>query len=217
MSFAAQAYTTLKRNILENHLPPGYRALEQELATELGMSRTPVREALIRLEREGLIELIPRRGMRVVPLSPTDMREIYEVVTGLETTALDLMAEMDPASIDWALLEENLQAMEDALVRDDLDSWAEADAAYHQTLLVLCENRRLADLGAQLSDQAHRARMITLRLRPRPTRSNSEHRQVLEALKQGEWEKARRLHRRHRIRTAELLLEILEYYRLSHL
>lgn len=217
MSFADQAYATLKSNILRNRLPPGYQAFEQELAAELGMSRTPVREALIRLEREGLIELIPRRGMRVVPLSPADMKEIYEVLTGLETTALDLMAGMDPASIDWAPLEESLQAMEDALSRDDLDSWAEADADYHQTLLVLCENRRLADLGANLSDQAHRARMITLRLRPRPTRSNSEHRQILEALKQGEWEKARRLHRRHRSRTAEMLLDILEHYRLSRL
>ena len=96
MSFAVQAYTTIKHNILENRYPPGHQALEQELATELGMSRTPVREALIRLEREGLVELIPRRGMRVVPLSPADMKEIYDVLTGLETAALALMERKKP-------------------------------------------------------------------------------------------------------------------------
>ena len=217
MSFASQAYTTIKGNILENRYPPGHQALEQELATELGMSRTPVREALVRLEREGLVELIPRRGMRVVPLSPADMKEIYEVLAGLETAALALMNGKDPASVDLDLLENCLQKMEDALARNDLGSWAEADAHFHQALLSLCNNRRLVDMAATLSDQAHRARMITLRLRPLPNRSNIEHRQVLDAIRQGQWETARRLHHQHRTRTAETLLEILEYYRLSQL
>lgn len=217
MSYTNQAYTTIKSNILENRYPPGHQALEQELATELGMSRTPVREALIRLEREGLVELIPRRGMRVVPLSPKDMKEIYEVLTGLETAALTLMNGKDPASVDLAPLEDNLSHMEVALSRDDLESWAKADAHFHQALLSLCNNRRLAEMAATLSDQAHRARMITLRLRPKPDLSNIEHRKVLEAIKQGEWVTARRLHHQHRTRTAETLLEILKYYRLSQL
>ena len=217
MSFVGQAYATIKRNILENRYPPGHQALEQELATELEMSRTPVREALIRLEREGLVELIPRRGMRVVPLSPADMKEIYEVLNGLETTALRLMDGINPASIDLGPLENALQAMENALARNDLDSWAEADARYHQALLALCGNRRLMDMAATLSNQAHRARKITLRLRPPPHRSNTEHRQVLNAIKRGQWRTASRLHLEHRARTSETLLQLLEYHRLSQL
>jgi DNA-binding GntR family transcriptional regulator len=107
--------------------------------------------------------------------------------------------------------------METALAQDDLDEWAEADARFHLTLLSLCNNRRLVNMAATLSDQSHRARMMTLRLRPRPHQSNIEHRQVLEALKQGQWETARHLHHQHRTRTAETLLNILEYYRLSQL
>ena len=107
--------------------------------------------------------------------------------------------------------------MEEALARNDLEAWAEADERFHRALLALCNNRRLVEMAATLSDQAHRARMLTLRLRPQPNRSNIEHRQVLDALKQGQWDTARRRHRQHRIRTATMLLEILEYYRLSQL
>ena len=65
------AYQAIRARILDNVWPPGYRALEQELAHALGMSRTPVREALIRLAKEGLVEVVPRHGMRVLPVSPT--------------------------------------------------------------------------------------------------------------------------------------------------
>ena len=217
MSYTGKAYRTIKRNIMDNCYPPGYQALEQELATELGMSRTPVREALIRLEREGLVELVSRRGMRVIPLSPRDMKEIYEVLTGLETLALSLMDGKDPSTVDLDPLEKSLDQMEAALTQDDLDAWADADAQFHLTLLSFCNNQRLTSMAATLSDQAHRARMMTLRMRPRPDQSNIEHRQVLEALKKGQWETARHLHHQHRTRTAETLLDILEYYRLSQL
>ena len=76
-SLVDAAYQGIRRRILDNVWAPGFQAMEQEVALELGMSRTPVREALIRLAKEGLVEVVPRRGMRVLPVSPTDMREIY--------------------------------------------------------------------------------------------------------------------------------------------
>src|SRR5512141_1326949 len=84
------AYQTMRARILDNQWAPGYRALEQELAQELGMSRTPVREALIRLQKEGLVEVVPRHGMRVLPVSAADMRDIYEMLTALEPMAAEL-------------------------------------------------------------------------------------------------------------------------------
>ena len=83
-SMVYAAYEQIRRRILDNVWPPGHRALEQEVALELGMSRTPVREALLQLQNEGLVEVIPRHGVRVLPVSPTDMREIYEILTALE-------------------------------------------------------------------------------------------------------------------------------------
>ena len=87
-----RAYDELKRRILDNELPPGSQALEQQAAEWLGMSRTPVREALIRLAQEGMIEVRPRHGMRVLPIAIADLREIYDLLAGLEATAVDIIA-----------------------------------------------------------------------------------------------------------------------------
>jgi DNA-binding GntR family transcriptional regulator len=91
-SLVDAAYEQIRRRILDNAWPPGHRALEQEVALALGMSRTPVREALMRLQAEGLVEVIPRHGMRVLPVSPTDMREICQILTALECMAAELLA-----------------------------------------------------------------------------------------------------------------------------
>ena len=87
-SMVDEAYRLMRSMILDNKWAPGHRALEQALAQELGMSRTPVREALIRLQKEGLVEVMPRHGMRVLPVSPDDMRDIYELLTAIEATAV---------------------------------------------------------------------------------------------------------------------------------
>ena len=104
------AYVRLKNEIRENRLPPGFQAPEPEIAERLGMSRTPVREALIRLEAEGLVELIPRRGARVMPISPTDMAEIYDLLTALEPLAARLVANRKPTAEELKPLK---QAIED--------------------------------------------------------------------------------------------------------
>src|SRR4051812_30542921 len=92
------AYDTIKRQIMDNELGPGEQVLERDLALRLGVSRTPVHEALIRLESEGLVEVLPRHGMRVLPVSPEDMLQIYEILTSLESTAAELLAELRPAA-----------------------------------------------------------------------------------------------------------------------
>ena len=89
LSRVESAYQAIRRRILDNEYPQGHHVREQELAAELGMSRTPIREALVRLEHEGLVQLIPRHGMRVVPLPVDDLRDMYEVLTALELTAIE--------------------------------------------------------------------------------------------------------------------------------
>src|SRR5690606_26297255 len=92
MSQAQRAYRELRRRILHNEMPPNAQYLEQELADSLGMSRTPVREALIRLSDERLVEIRPRHGARILPVSVDDMREIYEMMTELEAFAVRKLA-----------------------------------------------------------------------------------------------------------------------------
>src|SRR5215207_7657983 len=90
------AYRTLKARILDSDFAPGAFFLEKDAAAQLGLSRTPVREALVRLEHEGLLKIVPRHGARISALSPADMREIYEVLTSLEPSAAELLARRRP-------------------------------------------------------------------------------------------------------------------------
>jgi DNA-binding GntR family transcriptional regulator len=213
-SLVDAAYGEIRQRILDNAWPPGHQALEQALALELGMSRTPVREALIRLQNEGLVEVVPRHGMRVLPVSPADMQEIYDILTSLEAMAAELVARRKPAAAELASLDKASRDMEKALKKDDLDAWAEADERYHRQLIELCGNRKLAAIVYNYWDRAHRARMVTLRMRPKPVNSTREHLAVVEAIRRGDALAARELHRAHRERGSRELTEILQRYRL---
>lgn len=204
------AYTRLREEIRTNRMPPGFQLPEPELALRFGMSRTPIREALIRLEAEGLIELIPRRGVRVLPIQPHDMAEIYEILTSLEPDAAAALAVRGPSEEELTPLVRATEDMEQALENSDLDAWALADEQFHKRLLELHGNQRLFDYVSKLYDQAHRARIVTLRLRPLPVKSTQEHREILTYLRNGEADAVRELFRVHRKRAAGELLKILE-------
>lgn len=191
--------------------------MEPELALRAGVSRTTIREALIRLASEGLVEMIPRRGARVLPLRADDMREIYQVFTALEPEAAASVAASKPNAKDLEPLVKATEAMEQALKDSDLDAWAAADDFFHRTLLDMNGNKRIGQFVSSLLDQVHRARMITLRMRDVPTRSTAEHRELLGFLRSGDAENARRCFRGHRERAASELLSILEKYRLAQL
>lgn len=204
------AYAALKYEILSTRMLPGFQATEPEVAERLGMSRTPVREALIRLQADGLVSLIPRRGMRVLPISAADMNEIYEILTAIEPHAAAALALQ---CLDEEALEPLVRAtdeMEQALEVPDLNAWAEADDRFHRALLDLHGNVRLSAIAGALFDQAHRARMITLRLRDMPYRSTQDHRQILQALRDGDPERARVVFETHRKSTAKELVQLLE-------
>ena len=211
------AYLEIRRHILDNLWPPGYQALEQEVAGHLGMSRTPVHEALIRLAAEGLVAVVPRRGMRVLPVSANDMKEIYEVLGSLESTAAELLAASKPSEAQLKPLLSATQDMEDALRRDDLDAWARADESFHEHLVRLAGNKLLAETVMSYWDRAHRARMFTLRLRPKPVDSTQEHMALVEKLRQGDAAGAAAINRQHRARASRELIAIFERYRMQQM
>ena len=206
------AYEEIRARILENVYLPGHRVLESELADELGVSRTPLHEALIRLEQEGLIEVIPRHGMRVLPVSARDMAEIYEILTALEASAAETLAARKPTMAELQPLIVASKDMAAALKEDDLAKWAAADERFHQLLLQLAGNRLLNQAVSGFLDRAHRARMFTLKLRPKPVNSTREHLEIVAFIKAGDAPGAGAAYRAHRRRAAAELTTILEKF-----
>ncbi len=217
VSLVDAAYRQMRQRILDNVWPPGHRALEQEVALALGMSRTPVREALVRLQAEGLVEVVPRHGMRVLPVSPTDMHEIYEILTALEGMAVERLALRRPTAAELQPLVEATEAMDRTLAADDLDAWARADEQFHRQLVELAGNRQLQATVMNYWERAHRARMFSLRLRPKPENSTREHRALVERLIAGDAAGAARENRIHRERATRELLTIFERYKLAQM
>ncbi|MGS0895856.1 GntR family transcriptional regulator [Burkholderia stagnalis] len=209
LKVGAQAYQVLKAKILSNELPGGTQILEEALAAELNMSRTPLREALTRLENDGLIEIIPRHGVRILPLTKEDITEIYQVLSSLETTAAELIAERQPNTAEVALLRDAVTQMDIALKADDLTGWADADELFHKRLVELSGNRRLAAAALMLFDQSHRVRMFTLKLRDKPTGSVKNHGQLVDAIAKHDVDKVHRVHSEQRGRAIDTLLGLL--------
>jgi DNA-binding GntR family transcriptional regulator len=210
-----QAYAEIRGRILDNYYAPGHQVLEQELAADLGMSRTPVREALVRLQNERFVQLIPRHGMRVVPLSIQDLREVYEVLTSLELTAIERLARADLDGEALTTIEKSVDEMDSAIKKKDVDAWAKADERFHRILVTLCGNQRLVAMVETLWEQSHRARMTTVRLRGSLEQSNREHRALLDAIRQGDWRQARMRHAKHRERAMQEILNLLQQTRLG--
>jgi DNA-binding GntR family transcriptional regulator len=207
----------LRGLIFSGQLGAGTDHLESELAERLGMSRTPVREALLRLEAQGLLEVRPRKGVRITPLSPRDMEEVYDVLTELESLAAANAAARRLQDSDLAEMDQAIIDMDVALAQDKREDWAAADDIFHSELVRLGGNNRVRMISEMMADQVRRAKLVTLYMRPAPTRSNDDHRQVIDAIRTGDVERARKVHRQHRIAAKTTLIGLLERHHLSSL
>lgn len=213
------AYDAIKRAILENTYPPGYQAGEMEVARQLSMSRTPVHEAMARLQEEGLVRILPKRGILVLGLSPADVADIYDVIIALEGAAAERLARLPEADRVRAAqaLEASTGAMEAALAAGDRQAWAKADRAFHDALSHACGNPRLDRIIGTVADQLHRARMFTLSLRPLPVASAVDHAAIIAAVRAGDAPAAARAARDHRQKARDQFLPLLQELRLSNL
>lgn len=218
-SLVDEAYAALKQAIRDTNFPPGYQGSEQEIAVRLGMSRTPVHEAIIRLQEDGLVRVLSKRGVLICPLAPQDIREIYEVVIAVESMAAELLAALPEAARAIAAdeLEAATAGMDEALARGDLPGWAEADERFHRLLVEGCGNGRLRRIAQTVTDQAHRARMLTLKLRARPTGSAQAHRSIIAALRSGDTGEAHRSARAHRVAARDEIVPLIEHIGLRQL
>ena len=200
-----------------NVYPGGFQILEEALCEELGMSRTPLREALVRLQDEGLVEVRPRRGVRVLPLDSSDVADIYEVLSSLEVLAARLLAERDDNGDAVKRLQAEVDAMKRALQSDDLDAWAAADERFHRILVDESDNARLAAAARTLLDQSQRFRMFTLRLRDKPVRSTRSHEQLVAALRKHDAARAMAEHSTHKTRWHTQMAELMHKFGIRHI
>ena len=195
-----RAYLDLRHRILNGRLAPGTTLLETEIAGMLGLSRTPVREAAIRLADEGLVAVRPRHGITVVDLSLDDFRDILNVFSALEVRAVALAATRPLTQAQRNGLAQLIQRMEKATADGDIARWSDLDDDFHSTLVGLCGNSRLQRTIGEYWGQQYRGRRLIQPHRPRPSASDTEHRAILKAVLDGDPEAAHASHLAHRAR-----------------
>lgn len=216
-TITTQAMEKIRQLIFDGELAAGSDHLESELAGRLGMSRTPVREATLMLAQQGLLEVRPRKGVRIVTLSLKDMEEIYAILTELESLAAEEAAGLGYKDEDLTDLKQAIEAMEQALASEDREAWALADEAFHTELVRLGGNSRIQTIVSMMANQVRRARAMTLYIRPLPVKSNEDHRAVFDAIRNGDAAQARERHHSHRQHAREVLIELLKKHKLFQL
>ncbi|HWD01729.1 MAG TPA: GntR family transcriptional regulator [Amycolatopsis sp.] len=161
---ADRAYRLTKELVLTGELPGGHLFSEGEIAERLGVSRTPVREAFLRLQVEGLLNLIPKRGAVVVPVPPGEAEDVLEAREAVEGAAVRRLARRPDLIPDaLAQLSEVLDIQRRHAENDDLAGFAEADELFHRTIVAAGGNMLLLDFYATLADRQRRMNVHALR------------------------------------------------------
>jgi len=151
-------FNTLRQAILKGELEPGERLMEIQLAERLGVSRTPIREAIRKLELEGLVLMIPRKGAEVARISEKSLRDVLELRRSLEELAIELACQrMTEEEIDG--LERAQKAFREAVDSRDVMLMAETDEKYHEIIYQGTKNSRLVQILNNLREQMYRYRL----------------------------------------------------------
>ena len=176
-------FKTLREAILRGDLKPGERLMELQLAAKLGVSRTPIREAIRMLQQEGLAVTIPRRGAEVAAMTEKDMEDVLQVREALEILAVQLASEKITKE-QIAELEERLKAFEQAVETAEVKQIAQSDIDFHDLIYTAAENPRLVVLLNNLREQIYRYRVEYLKDEKNYPRLIEEHRQIMQGLKE---------------------------------
>ncbi len=193
VSLTDQAYDAIKEKIICLDLPPGSLFTESQLAAELGFSKTPIREALGRLRREGLAEVSARSGYRAAAVTLKEARDLFDVRLLLETEAVDQAARHFDGSDHLAELEELCRRAYDPNDRTTVRAFMRANNQFHAAIARLSNNNYLADMLALVLDKMDRLFLLGLSLTPRSPEIAHEHESLLEAIKAGDPARARRI------------------------
>lgn len=185
-SLASRVYEQLRGDLLHARLRPGEELSENQQAQRLGVSRTPVREAIQRLVREGLVHVLPQRGTRVSLLSMARIREALFIREAVECQVVRRLLARPRAAEDWRRLEGCIADQAAALRRGDLEATMAADARFHASLLDLCGLSGVWPVVAQARDLHQRVRAIAVPELRSGRKAIADHRAIVKALRGGE-------------------------------
>ena len=189
-------FNTLRKAILKGELKPGERLMEIALAERLGVRRTPVREAMRKLELEGLVVMIPRRGAQVANITEKDLNDVLEVRIALENLSIEnACARMTEEQL--AELKKAGRYFEETIKEGNLVKLAEADVAFHEVIYKASDNRRLNQVLNNLREQIYRYRVEYLKEEETRNVLVKEHEEIYEAIKNRDVKKAQEISFRH--------------------
>jgi DNA-binding GntR family transcriptional regulator len=204
-----QVFGLVRRMISEGELKPGERLVEEHLASRIGTSRTPIREALHRLVQEGLVERRRRGGYVVRPISTQEVEEVTGVRAALEAYAVELGSRRI-SETTLAELERNVADFEKALAKGNQKRLVELNTQFHNMVYHLAGSKLLVRLINDLAETLHRFRVSLLSDPKAAKRSLEDHREMLAALKRGDQEQAVRVCRAHILAGGAWILDQLK-------
>lgn len=176
-------FRTLRKAILKGDLKPGERLMELQLASKLGVSRTPIREAIRMLEQEGLAVSIPRKGAEVAKMTEKDMEDVLQIREALDDLAVqvacDKMTEEQLAELTL-----KMHHFENAVQDDQLEKIVEYDVAFHELIYEASDNPKLVTLLSNIREQIYRYRVEYLKEKENYPTLVQEHRAIVDALSQ---------------------------------
>lgn len=185
MPLRDMVYKSLRKDILTGRINPGEHLLELELSSRLGVSRTPVREALRMLELEGLVIMLPRRGARVSKITEKSMQDVLEIRESLDALCVELACDRITAQ-EKEELRKACEAFEKAVATNDSRKIAEADVRFHDTLIKAAKNDRLVDIEDNLSQSMYRFRFEYINVGNGHENLVIEHRRIYESVINGD-------------------------------
>lgn len=203
-------FNTLRRAILRGELKPGERLMEIQLANKLGVSRTPIREAIRKLELEGLVLMIPRKGAEVAEITEKNLRDVLEVRCALEELAVQLACDRIEKE-EVSELHAAADHFRDVLDSDDITLIAQADEAFHDVIFTATDNGRLIQLLNNLREQMYRYRIEYLKKKECYPQLLSEHKAIIEAIESHDKEKATAITGQHINNQADTVVGTLRH------
>lgn len=174
-------FNTLRKAILTGQLKPGERLMEVHLANQLGVSRTPIREAIRKLELEGLVIMIPRRGAEVARITEKSLKDVLEVRRALDALSVELACDRITEE-DTERLLTACHEFEQAAKGKDAAVIAKADVALHDIIVEATGNQRLMQMVNNLSEQMYRYRFVYIKEESRHDNLIAEHREIYESI-----------------------------------
>src|SRR5215212_10296562 len=212
-TFADRAYTALKDTIVSLNVyeqPGEVRLDERQLASDLGISRTPVREAMAQLEREGFVRSVPRRGIYVVRKSKQEVIEMITAWAALESMAARLITQ-NASTDEIANLRKMFATFENGTLHAKLDEYSAVNIEFHQTIIRMSHNGVLIDLAENLFTHMRMIRRKTIGEQDRASRSIRDHMHIIEALEARDTARAEELVRTHALGLAEHVARHADY------